>query len=295
MENKINVYLASGWFTKDQKEVYDVLESVLMSRPELNVYRPCVDGIKLASNEFHDPKQRERVFNDNISHIKTADLVVANLDGRENFQDTGTVYEVGYAMASKIPVIGFQMRGGNMMYHMKSLSTVIGMTTGVAELNKAIDEFIASYIGTQERLKFNDVKSKILLVAPDDKEENIKQAKKMASVMIEAFGDSFRWIDDTSKETIGEYDDSIFDDVTCMVAVIDDRHPVVSWAMGEAYCRGIPIISYTNYDYGINIMLMASILKHVKGMDEFTEVINKIKRNGIGSIEKSDMSNIRAF
>lgn len=294
METKtIKVYLASPWFTKDQKEVYDVLESVLMSRPELNVYRPFVDGIKLASNEIHDPGMREKVFKDNISHIDTADLIVANLDGRDGYQDTGTCYEVGYAMAQGIPVIGFQLDGGSMSYHMKALSTKIIMCTGVYELDAALRDFDCESRDT-EVLQYS-TGSKVLFIAPDDNAENIKNANNLASILIENFNDKFKWVDNTSNTSIGEDHDKLFDDVGLLVAVIDDRNPIVSWSLGQAYYRNIPIISYTNYDYGVNIMLLCSIISHVKGVDEFKGIIQKIKRFGINSIEKGDFSNIKAF
>lgn len=291
--NKNKVYCAGGWFTPNQDKVQTIMENVLRGREELNVYYPRHDGVKLESNQIHDPGMREKVFKDNISHIDTADLVIANLDGRDGYQDTGTCYEVGYAMAQGIPVIGFQLDGGNMMYHMKALSTKMVMCTGIDELNSVLDSILNGSLVLGA--KSNITGDKVLFIAPDDKEENIKNANNLASILIENFNGKFKWVDNTSNPRIGEDQDELFNDVGLLVAVIDDRHPIVSWSLGQAYCRGIPIISYTNYDYGVNIMLLCSILNHVKGVDEFKNIIQKIKRFGINSIEKGDFSNIKAF
>lgn len=52
------------------------------------------------------PKEREAVFEVNSAKLTAAQLVVANLDGVD--ADSGTAWEVGFAFARRIPVLGYR-------------------------------------------------------------------------------------------------------------------------------------------------------------------------------------------
>lgn len=52
------------------------------------------------------PKERAAVFEVNTAKLAAAQLVVANLDGVD--ADSGTAWEVGFAFARRIPVLGYR-------------------------------------------------------------------------------------------------------------------------------------------------------------------------------------------
>lgn len=93
MENKkYKVYLASGWFTKQQKETMDKVRKVILTYPELDLFSPYYDGVVL--NEENDsPEKRQEVFDIDIGQVAFSDLVVAVID---DF-DPGAMFEWGGA------------------------------------------------------------------------------------------------------------------------------------------------------------------------------------------------------
>lgn len=292
--NKLNVYLSSGWFSKSQDEICTKLENYLKSKESINPYFPRHDGVKLEPGQFHDPNLRKRVFLDNVENIDKADFIVTNLDGREGFLDTGTVWEDGYAMAKGIPVIAYQDKGGKLEELIGAVSKgFIKVCTGLDELDAVIDSMRPRY--HEDKLIREHDGNKVLYISPDNTEENVTKGVEVASVLVECYGKNFKWVDKLSSVDLSKVINTMFNDVEYMVAVIDDRHPVVSWMMGQAFARNIPVVSYTNYDHGVNIMLLCSILTHVKGIDNLKEVIQSIKREGINSLDDFDSSGIKAF
>lgn len=299
MENNksYTVYAAGGWFTELQEEVQTKIEEYLMSVENLSVYRPRHDGVKLNANEFHDPELRKKVFHDNVYNIDEADFVVANLDGQDGFLDTGTIWEVGYAMAKGIPVIGYQDEGGKMLELIPGIyKGFVKVCTGLQELNDVVSE-IDKYCDESRNIYLKGkTPDKVLFVAPDNTEEHKSKATSVASIMMECFGaNNLRWVHQLSNESLALQINDVFKDVSVMVAVIDDRHPVVSWMMGQAYARNVNIVSYTDYDYGVNLMLAVSVKTHIKGTDELKSQLHHIKREGIDSLGEFDTSSLRVY
>lgn len=291
--DKLKCYCASGWFHEVDEKILTKLENYLRTKETVKPYFPRHDGIKLKAGEFHDPKLREKVFLDNVRNIDEADFIVANLDGRLG-QDTGTVWEVGYAMANGIPVIAYQEDNeGKLKETMGAVSNgFFKVCIGLDELDAVIDMVpridVVAYAYPKKE-------EKVLFISPDNTEENISKSTDVANVLIECYGKNFKWIDKLSNTNIADKIEEVFSNVGYMVAVIDDRHPVVSWMMGQAYARKIPTISYTNYDWGVNLMLICSILSHVKGVSNLKEVIQSIKREGIESLGKFNNKDIKVF
>lgn len=58
-----------------------------------------------------------------------------------------------------------------------------------------------------------------------------------------------------------------------VIAVIDDRDTGTTWEMGYAYASNKPVISISNNDYGINIMLAESARAHLKSLDEIPRAL----------------------
>ena len=91
-ERRLNVYLASGWFTPMQKEVMDKVRNVLLEFSSFNVFAPFYEGVVLdKSNDSQ--KKRAEVFKVNTDAIIECDLMVAVID---DF-DPGTIFEMGVA------------------------------------------------------------------------------------------------------------------------------------------------------------------------------------------------------
>lgn len=291
MKKELQVYLCAGWFGPNQEQSITDAENLLRGTPNIKTYFPRHDGVKLAPNELHDSNLRKKVFDDNVSHIDHADFVVVVCDGRDGYYDTGTLWECGYAMSRNIPVIAYDPAG---VAHEHLCSIYKGFTavcTDLYALEKAIIELLFV-----EKVFYNAIPKKILFIGPDStQEQRDKNGDIIASVIMECHGSNFRWVDSFSNDSLYDSVDEIFTDIDYMVSVIDDRHPIVSWMMGQAYNRQIPVITYTNFDYGVNIMLLNSLLYHCKGNAELKEVMQKMKRDGIYSLPKFDDSSLRAI
>lgn len=94
MENKNTVYLASGWFSEEQKRKMDEVRNLLLDM-NFEVFAPFYDGVVLDSKN-DSLENRKSIFESNVTCIKNFDLVVAIIDE----YDPGTVFEIGYAKCS---------------------------------------------------------------------------------------------------------------------------------------------------------------------------------------------------
>lgn len=274
-DNKINVYLASGWFTQRTREILDKVEALLTIHPRVDLYSPRRDGIMLPPNQKHDTALRESIFKENISHITSSDLVVANIDSSDSYNDPGTIYEVGYAMANNIPVIGFALSPENISERFKGI--LDGFECVLFDYS-TLDAYLNTYSKSAKSTP------KVLLVGSGNEVVD----GKIASYVSES-GSSVRWVYEDHSQVYANIDD-IFKDVQYMIAVVDDRKTIVSWMIGQAYARGIPVITYSNHNYGINVMLLVSVLTHIRGFDELQSFLQQVKRGGLESIPKFDIS-----
>ena len=293
MNKKLRCYLGGGWFSANQDEVLTSLEELLSNNDSVEPYFPRVHGVKLEPEEFHDPKLRERIFQENVKHILESDLVVAACDGRDGFYDTGTQWEVGYAMANNIPVVAYDTT--NKIYErMRSITN--GFLSIFHDLG-TLDNFLTLYAKNyRQEDVYNKFPVKILFIGPDTEEKHREvNSDLVSSVILECHGSNFRWVDNLSMESLYESIDNVFEGIDYMISVIDDRHPIVSWIMGQAYSRNIPVITYTNFDYGVNIMLLHSLMYHCKGKEELKSIMQKMKRDGIYSLPKFDDSSTKAM
>lgn len=285
----LKVYLASGWFSENTEKSISMLEEKLRNHPYITPYFPRHDGVKLSTNEFHDHELRKKVFMENINQITSSDYLLVNLDGSDGFYDTGTCWELGYAMAHSIPVIVYD-------HTSKVYDNFRGLVSGFCifcDSPESVDEALNEVV--REHIHKKTTSNKLLFVGPDVTEGQREiNSDILATVILESHGQNFREVS-TSHTGLYNSIEDIFEGVDYMVAVIDDRHPIVSWMMGQAHERKIPIISYTNYDYGVNIMLSCGVLTHCKGKDELRSVIQKIKREGFIGFSEYDTSKLKAY
>lgn len=283
-KKKVSVYLASGWFTPRTREILDTLEFKLSNREDINLYSPRRDGIMLTPNQKHDTELRESIFKENISHILESDIVLANIDSKDSYNDPGTIYEVGYAMANNIPVVGFSLGGEeNIKERFTSIRSGFEcILTSYDDLDLYFNAFTVNHV-----LKAHD--NKVLFIGSGNEVVD----SKLASYIMDS-GANIRWVNEVHSEVYSRIDE-IFEDVEYMIAVIDDRKTIVSWMIGQAYARGIPVVTYSNYNYGINIMLLVSVLTHIRGIDELVRFLQQVRREGLESIPKFDISEMDAM
>lgn len=283
MDTKKKIYLASSWFTEDTRNILSALEEALTLKDDVSLYSPRRDGIVLPPNQHHDTALRESIFQENIKNIDSSDIVVANIYSGDSYNDPGTIYEIGYAMAHGIPVIGFTV-SGDVNIHNRFKGILDGfdcICTNLKDLVLAIDEITESSPEVP--------KNKVLFIGSGEEESD----KTLVSYIMDS-GANIRWINHLHKELYTRIEE-IFEGVEYMIAVIDDRKTVPSWFIGQAAARGIPIVTYSNHNYGINVMLLCSVLTHIRGTEELQSFLHQVNKGGILSIPKFDISQMESM
>lgn len=79
------------------------------------------------------------------------------------------------------------------------------------------------------------------------------------------------------------------DDADLMVALIDDRDIGTIFELGYACKAGVPCITFTNMNYGMNLMLAESVLAHCKGTGQLNEAVGMFLtqfRDGDGKVDE---------
>ncbi len=101
------VYLAGpDVFRPDSAQVFEALRAACERLHLLAV--PPSDGNLAAGFDGDDDAHAQRIYDDNIALIRSCDGVVANLAPFRGFEpDSGTVFEVGFAIALGLPVVGY--------------------------------------------------------------------------------------------------------------------------------------------------------------------------------------------
>lgn len=291
VNKKLHVYCASGWFNENDVKVLSEMEEYLQflqSKGLITIHRPRIDGIELKPGEFHDPSLRKKVFECNVDNINKADVVIANLTTSSSSRyDTGTVWEVGYAVRSGKHVIviddgardstGLHERLSDLL-EFPSVEVVFSVDTAMVRLMNLVE------VGTVSTIVFDTVevkKSRPVVFLPTVAGE---EYDTLVEVSQEVCG---RYVSFASNFTVAE---SIIDLVSqiseyeYIVVPISQKNSIFVFLMGVAYAAGIPIISYSAIKDGINLMLVASVNMHVVGKDELITCLETIKRTGINSL-----------
>lgn len=81
--------------------------------------------------------------------------------------------------------------------------------------------------------------------------------------------------DPSSETRRAVYEDNVnnIDDSNLLIALIDDRDIGTIFEMGYAACQDIPIITFTQHDYGMNLMLAECVLAHTKGIEQLRQAV----------------------
>lgn len=125
------VYLAAPLFTLAERQFNRKLKAALENVLE-NVEVILPQDYKF-DGKYNDPKWFQEVYDACMRDLSAADLVIAILDGAD--ADSGTSFEVGYAIGRTIPVIDVrtdfreqQERGLNLMLSRGVTECVIQMS-----------------------------------------------------------------------------------------------------------------------------------------------------------------------
>lgn len=93
------IYLASPFFTEDQKKYVDSLEH-LLDVTHYNYYSPRKDGdtSQFDLPDYFNDLKRQLIFENNITEIQSSDTIIVNL----LHPDMGTAFEYGIAVGRNI-------------------------------------------------------------------------------------------------------------------------------------------------------------------------------------------------
>lgn len=89
---KYDIYLASGWFTNNQKTKMEIVLDALRSA-NFSVFAPCESEFNLRQNDRLDRNAAKQIFADDCKGINSSTMMLAIYDEC----DSGTMMEIGYA------------------------------------------------------------------------------------------------------------------------------------------------------------------------------------------------------
>ena len=152
-KEEMKVYLAAPLFSQVERRWNRELARLLEERVSgLAVALPQdfrVDG------RYNDRTRFEELFRGCIEGVRSADVVVAVLDGPDS--DSGVAFEVGYAYALGIPVVGVrtdfrqsQERGVNLMLSQPCTEFVCRMSFG-ERMEDLADELARKVVAAAKR------------------------------------------------------------------------------------------------------------------------------------------------
>ncbi len=104
MDEKKQIYLAGPLFSQAERDFNILLRDRLVEMG-FAVFLPQEDG---NDTQFSRMEDRQRIiFENDVRGIDGSDIVVAVLDGGSDV-DSGTAWEMGYAYAKGMPVLGLK-------------------------------------------------------------------------------------------------------------------------------------------------------------------------------------------
>lgn len=128
------VYLAAPFFTPGQIENLEIIENLCA--------KFHIDGISPRKFMVLKPRaplaDRKKVFDENVRSIRTADLILAGVDGN----DTGTSWEMGMAYGIGKPVVGYTW--GSKLNVMQAQSCA-GFLTGMDQIKQFLEGRMLGY------------------------------------------------------------------------------------------------------------------------------------------------------
>ncbi|MFY4776915.1 nucleoside 2-deoxyribosyltransferase [Metabacillus sp. RGM 3146] len=107
----MKVFIASPFFDEEEKERLRYIENVLKNIKGLETFTAVDSQFRML--KFGSQPWRDAVFGNDLSHLHEADVVLAVHDsGNNKGPDSGTMWEIGYAYANRIPIVLFKEKKG---------------------------------------------------------------------------------------------------------------------------------------------------------------------------------------
>lgn len=103
----MKTYLAAGFFNERQLEDVKAVENILTNNM-MDYFSPRQHQFE--ELEFGSLEWRYATFDNDVEHIREADVMVAIVD--EDY-DSGTVWEIGYAYSVGVPIVLVDVTGTN--------------------------------------------------------------------------------------------------------------------------------------------------------------------------------------
>jgi nucleoside 2-deoxyribosyltransferase len=134
MKRLYNIYVASGWFSKEQYESYTQIRECL-EKHERNIecYYPK-DHFEFKHGEKQTKSQQAEVFSDNISAIINSDFVIVNTEGK----DMGSLFEAGVAYAYHKKIIYVCLNLGDALFNVMLAQSGMTVVKTIEELDYAL-------------------------------------------------------------------------------------------------------------------------------------------------------------
>ena len=95
----MRVYLAAPWFTPDQLQTLNTIETALAQVKSIEVFSPRHEGGTISPNA--DAIERRRIFDSNVQGMESAHLAFAVM-----YKDSGVAWELGYLFRATVPIVG---------------------------------------------------------------------------------------------------------------------------------------------------------------------------------------------
>lgn len=104
MDGKKQIYLAGPLFSQAERDFNVMLRDRLVEMG-FSVFLPQEDGNDTESSRLED--RQRNIFENDVRGVDGSDIVLAVLDGGSDV-DSGTAWEMGYAYAKGMPVLGLK-------------------------------------------------------------------------------------------------------------------------------------------------------------------------------------------
>lgn len=101
------IYLASPFFNSEETNKLEIVKTILRDKG-LDVFVP--NEHQNPQLEFGSLEWRAATFKSDVDAIDNCDIMVA-INCQGNYDDAGTMWEIGYAFAKGIPVVVFNNTG----------------------------------------------------------------------------------------------------------------------------------------------------------------------------------------
>ncbi len=141
MVDKKQIYLAGPLFSQAEREFNEILRDKLVEMG-FSVFLPQEDGEDDIYNRVEN--NQRKIFENDVKGVDTSDIVLAVLDGGSDV-DSGTAWEMGYAYAKNIPVLGlktdFRTFGEDGIVNLMMEMTVEALERDVESILKVLESY----------------------------------------------------------------------------------------------------------------------------------------------------------